>query len=308
MAVSAWSAPATWPDKPVHIIVPYAAGGTTDYAARQVAQKLSDALGQSFYVENKTGASGTIGTQFVARSTPDGSTLLTNDTAYTMLPAVFAHLPWDHAKDLVPVTTLLRAPVVLCVPASSPFKTLKDLLAYAKQNPGKLNFGSGGAGSSAHLQAELFKSEAKISLTHIPYRGAGEAMLGLVGNQVDMLITAAPTAIPQLKGGRVRALAVTGAQRVPVLADVPTFAEAGLPSYAIDNWFGIAAPKGTPPAVIDKLYHAIAQVLADPALKARFAEQGAFPGGLPPADFAALIASQTKLFTHAAEVAGLRPE
>ncbi|MES2183703.1 MAG: tripartite tricarboxylate transporter substrate binding protein [Pseudomonadota bacterium] len=297
-----------WPDKPVRIVVPYAAGGTTDYAARQIAQKLTEQFGRSFYVENKAGASGTIGTLFVARAPADGSTVLTNDTAYTMLPALFSHLPWDHANDLLPVTTLLQTPVVLVVPVASPFKTVQELVAYAKAHPGKLNFGSGGAGSSTHLQAELFNKEAGVAISHVPYKGAGEAMLALVPGQVDVLITASPTALPQIRGGKARALGVTGAHRIAVLNDIPTFAEAGLPSYAIGNWFGFAVPKGTDPRIIDKLQQAVHTALADPALRERLAQQGAEPGGIAPAEFASLIRRETVLWTAAAKAAGIQPQ
>jgi tripartite-type tricarboxylate transporter receptor subunit TctC len=306
-AMAQAQAPA-WPDKPVRVVVPYAAGGTTDYAARQIAQKLTEQLGQSFYVENKAGGSGTIGTQFVARAPADGSTVLTNDTAYTMLPALFAHLPWDHANDLVPVTTLVQTAVVLVVPVASPFQSVQELVAYARANPGKLNFGSGGAGSSTHLQAELFNSEAKIAIAHVPYKGAGEAMLGLVSGQVDVLITASPTALPQIRGGKVRALGVTGAHRLALLPEIPTFAEAGLPGYAIGNWFGFAVAKGTDPRIVDRLYQAVRTALADPALRDRLAQQGAEPGGIAPAEFAALIRKETVLWTAAAKAAGIQPQ
>ncbi|QHJ01355.1 tripartite tricarboxylate transporter substrate binding protein [Xylophilus rhododendri] len=299
---------AAWPDRPVKIVVPYAAGGTTDYAARQIAQKLTEQFGQSFYVENKAGGSGTIGTQYVAKAPPDGSILLANDTTYTMLPGQMAKLPWDHAADLLPVTTILQTPVVLVVPVASPFKTLQELLAFARKNPGKLNFGSGGAGSSTHLQAAVFDSEAKVEITHVPYKGAGEAMLGLVANQVDVLITATPTALAQVRGGKARALAVTGAKRLPAMPEVPTFAEAGLPSYTVANWFGLAAPRGTSAQVIEKLQQAVVQALADPALRERLAQQGAQPGGIATEAFAAQIREETRLWTAAARAAGIQPQ
>jgi tripartite-type tricarboxylate transporter receptor subunit TctC len=190
-----------WPDKPVRLVVPYAPGGTTDFTARMVAEKLTQQTGKSFFVENKAGASGTIASAQVAKSAPDGSNFLVNDTTYAMLPALFARLPWDHAHDLVPVTTLATTPVVLVVAANSPFKSAQALIDQARKNPGKLNFGSGGNGSSTHLAAEVLKKEGKLSITHIPYKGAGDAMLGVIGNQVDLLITAAPTAVPQVQGG-----------------------------------------------------------------------------------------------------------
>lgn len=301
-------AQAAWPEKPVRIVVPYAPGGTTDYAARQIAQKLTEQTRQSFFVENKAGASGTIGTDLVAKSAPDGYTLLTNDTTYAMLPSLFARLPWDHANGIVPVTTIAQTPVVLVVGANSPFKTLQELVGHAQKHPAQLNFGSGGAGSSTHLAAELFKREGKVFITHIPYKGAGDAMLGVMSGQVDLLITASPTAISQVKGGKVRALAVTGDKRLAGLPDVPTFKEAGLPSYTVTNWFGLAAPKGTPPEVVARLQGEVKKALADPALRERFAQQGAQPGGMSPADFAGFIRQETQIWGAVARIAGVKPE
>ncbi|MBV8617698.1 MAG: tripartite tricarboxylate transporter substrate binding protein [Curvibacter sp.] len=298
----------TWPDKPVRIVVPYAAGGTTDFAARQVARKLTEQTGQSFIVENKTGASGTIGSNFVAKSAPDGNTLLTNDTTYAMLPAIFKKLPWDQASDLIPVTTLAVTPVVLVVPAQSPFKTVADLIAFAQSHPGQLNFGSGGAGSSTHLSGEVFEKEAHVAMTHIPFKGAGDAMLALMGNQVDVLITASPTAIPVVNGGKVRALATTGDKRLSGLPAVPTFKEAGLPGFVVMNWFGLAAPKGTPVAVVQKLQQEVVKAMMDPGLVERFAQQGAQPGGLPSAEFAALVRKETHAWSAVARAAGVKPE
>ena len=193
----------TWPEKPVKLIVPYAPGGTTDFAARQIAQKLTEQTGKAFFVENKAGASGTIGTDMVAKAQPDGATFQINDTTYAMLPHLFKKLPWDHGKDLIPVTIIAQTPLVLVVSEKSPYKTVQDLVAFAKKNPGKLNYGSGGVGSSTHLGGELFKDAAKIDATHVPFKGAGEAMLNVVSGSVDFLVTAAPTAIPQVNGGRI---------------------------------------------------------------------------------------------------------
>ncbi|MDZ5461206.1 Bug family tripartite tricarboxylate transporter substrate binding protein [Azohydromonas lata] len=297
-----------WPDKPVRLVVPYAPGGTTDFAARMVAEKLTQQTGKTFFVENKAGASGTIASSQVAKSAPDGTNFLVNDTTYAMLPALFAKLPWDHANDLVPVTTLATTPVVLVVAASSPFKTAQALIDHARKNPGKLNFGSGGNGSSTHLAAEVFKREGKLSITHIPYKGAGDAMMGVIGSQVDLLITAAPTAVPQVQGGKVRALAVTGDQRLPTLPDVPTFKEAGLPGYTVTNWFGLAAPKGTPKEIVDKLQAEVAKALTDPKLKERFASMGAKPGGIAQPEFAQLVRNETKTWTEVSRSAGVKPD
>lgn len=297
-----------WPDKPVRFIVPYAPGGTTDFAARLVADRLSQQTGKSFFVENKAGASGTIGTLQVAKATPDGTTFLVNDTTYAMLPSLFAKLPWDHGTDLVPVTTLAVTPVVLVVAANSPFRTAKELIEYARKNPGKLNFGSGGTGSSTHLSAEVLKKEGKLFITHIPYKGAGDAMIGLLSSQVDLLITAAPTAVPQVQGGKVRALAVTGDKALPGLPNVPTFKDAGLPGYTVTNWFGLAAPKGTPREVVDKLQAEVQKALSDTKVQERLTAMGARAGGIPSTEFAGFIQRETKQWHDVSKTAGVRPE
>ncbi len=296
-----------WPDKPVRLVVPYAPGGTTDFSARLVADRLSQLTGKSFFVENKAGASGTIGTVMVAKSAPDGTTFLVNDTTYAMLPSLFSKLAWDHANDLVPVTTLAVTPVVLVVAANSPFETAQELFEFARKNPGKLNFGSGGNGSSTHLSAEVLKKEAKLFVTHIPYKGAGDAMVGLLSNQVDLLITAAPTAVPQVKGGKIRALAITGDKPLPGLPGVPTFKSAGLPGYKVTNWFGMAAPKGTPKDVVDKMQATVSKALAEPAVVERLQAMGAQPGGMPSAEFANFIRSETKLWGDISKASGVQP-
>lgn len=297
----------TWPDKPVRLVVPYAPGGTTDFSARVVADRLSQLTGKRFFVENKAGASGTIGTAMAAKSAPDGATFLVNDTTYAMLPSLFAKLPWDHANDLIPVTTLAVTPVVLVVAENSSFKTAQELFEYARKNPGKLNFGSGGNGSSTHLSAEVLKREAKLFVTHIPYKGAGDAMVGLLGNQVDLLITAAPTAVPQVQGGKVRALAVTGDKPLPGLPGVPTFKDVGLPGYKVTNWFGLAAPKGTPKEIVDAMQATVSKALAEPALQERLNSMGAQPGGMKSADFANFIRSETKLWGDISKASGVQP-
>lgn len=298
----------SYPDRPVKIIVPYSAGGTADFSARQIAQKLTEQTKQSFFVENKVGASGTIATNYVAKAAPDGYTLLANDTTYAMLPSLFKTLPWDHANDLEPIAVITQTPVVLVVPENSPFKSLSSLIAYAKVNPGKLNYGSGGAGSSTHLSAEIFKQVAQIDASHVPYKGAGEAMLAVLSGQVDFIITAAPTAIPQLQGGKIRALAITGSKRLPTISSVPTFKEAGLPGYVVSNWFGLAAPKGTPTAIINKLAAEVKKGLADPELKERLAKLGAEPGAVTPAEFKKFIQKETLAWGAAAKQAGLTAE
>jgi tripartite-type tricarboxylate transporter receptor subunit TctC len=308
LACASPSAQTTWPDRPVRMIVPYSPGGTTDYAARQIAQKLTEQTGKSFYVENKVGASGTIGSDLVAKAAPDGGTFLVNDTTYAMLPHLFKKLPWDHASGLVPVTSMVDTPLVVVVGAASPYKTMQELVDAARKDPDKLTFGSGGVGSSTHLGAELLKQNGKLALTHVPYKGAGEAMLGVVSGQVDVVVTAAPTAIPQVKGGKARALLVTSAQRLPALPDVPTSAQAGMKDFTATNWFGLAAPKGTPPAVIDKLQAEVQKALASPDLVKRLAEQGATPGGMGVGDFQKFVRSQTDDWGKVIKAAGVQPE
>jgi tripartite-type tricarboxylate transporter receptor subunit TctC len=298
----------SYPDRSVKIIVPYSAGGTADFSTRQIAQKLTEQMKQSFYVENKVGASGTIATNFVAKAPPDGYTLLANDTTYAILPSLFKSLPWDHPNDLEPIAIITQTPVVLVVPEGSPFKSLSSLVAYAKVNPGKLNYGSGGAGSSTHLSAELFKYVAQIEVAHVPYKGAGEAMLAVLSGQVDFIITAAPTAIPQIEGGKIRGLATTGSKRLVTIPTIPTFKEAGLPTYAVSNWFGLAAPKGTPTAVINKLAAEVKKGLSDSELRERLTKLGAEPGAVSPAEFKKFIQKESELWGVAVKQAGLTAE
>ncbi len=297
-----------WPERTVRIVVPYAPGGTTDVAARQVAARLAESLGKSFIVENKSGASGTIGTAQVAKSAPDGYTFLANDTTYAMLPWLFKSLPWDHGNDLVPVTTLLRSPVVLAVPADSRFGSLRELVDAARAGPGKLTYGSGGVGSSTHLSAEYFESVAGVALTHIPYRGAGDALAGLLGGQIDLLITAAPTAIGQWKNGRLKILAIATPARLPALQDVPTFAQAGVKGYEVYNWFGLAAPRGTPADIVLRLQQEVARALQTTEMRDKMAQQGAEPGGISPVDFASMVRDETRRWGDVVKRAGIKAE
>jgi tripartite-type tricarboxylate transporter receptor subunit TctC len=299
---------AAWPDKTVRLVVPYSPGGTTDYAARQVAQKLSEATGKTFIVDNKTGASGTIATQEVVRATPDGSTFLVTDTTYTMLPLLFSKLPWDYRTGLVHVTEIIETPLVLLVPEKSPFKTMDALIAHARANPGKLNFGSGGQASSTHLGAELFASDARIALNHIPYRGAGAALTDLMAGQIDVLVTAAPTAVPPVQGQRARALGVSGAKRLPALPDVPTFAEAGLPVFKAVNWFGLAAPKGTPKHIVDTMNRLVNQVMSEPAMQETMARQGARHRPMTVDGVNTYVWQQVDLWADVGKRVGIKPE
>lgn len=296
---------AGYPEHSVKIIVPYAAGGAVDVVARKIAQKLTEQTRQTFYVENKPGATGTIGTSLVAHSRPDGYTLLAIDNTYSVLPYVFKELPWDHEKDIVPITASVFVPVVLAVGSQSPYKDMKGLVLEAKSHPGKLTYGSGGVGSSVHFASALFEQDAKVELTHVPYKGAGEAVTALISNQIDMLLVSTPSIRGQVKAGTARALAVSGDTRVDSLPNVPTFAEAGLPQFNVTNWSGLAAPAGTPQAVIDKIQGEVKRALASDDMKAFLNAMSAKPGGNSPAEFAALIHKETRSWADVAKAAKL---
>lgn len=293
-----------YPSRPVRIVVAYPPGGAVDTIARKMAQKLSEQMGQQFVVENKPGASGTMGAREVARSEADGYSLLAIDNSYAMLPYVFAKLPWDHANDLVPITVSAFSPIMAVVDEESRFTDLKGLLDHARQNPEKLTYGSGGNGSATHFAAEAFQQAADIKLYHVPYKGAGDAVVGVMSGQVDLIMASPPSVMGNIRGGQMRALAISGTERVPALPDVPTFAEAGLPQYSVLNWSGLAAPKGTPPEIIQKLQEGVAKALAEPDVKEFLASQGAEPGGMTSEAFARLMQEETARWREVAAKAG----
>lgn len=282
-----------YPEKPVKIIVPYSPGGAVDVVARKVAQKLQEQTGQPFIIENKPGATGTIGTQAAVRSEPDGYTLLAIDNTYAVLPYVFKKLPWDHAKALTPITVAAFTPVVIAVRGDSPYKDLKSLVAEARANPDKLTYGTGGSGSAPHFSAEAFAMAANVQLMHVPYKGAGDAMTGLISSQIDMLFVSTPSVSSQIKGGKVKALAVSGDKRLDAFPTIPTFAEAGVPAFGIVNWSGLAAPAGTPDAVITRLHTEVKKALGSSDMKQFLASLSAEPGGMEPSAFSKLIRDET---------------
>ena len=280
---------AAYPDKPVRIVVPYAPGGAVDVVARKVGQKLSEQTGQSFFIENKPGASGTIGAQAVIRSAPDGYTLLALDNTFSLLPFVFKKLPWEGELPLVPIAVSAYTPVLLLVNSDSKYKDLASVIAEAKANPDKLTYGTGGNGSAPHFSAEAFQQAAGVKLSHIPYKGAGEAVTGLVGAQIDLVLLSTGSVASQMKASKVRALAASGNKRLSSFPNVPTFAEAGLPGFGIVNWSGLAAPPGTPKDIVARLNAEVKKALESADMKAFLATLSAEPGGGDPEAFAKLM-------------------
>jgi tripartite-type tricarboxylate transporter receptor subunit TctC len=283
-----------YPAKPVNVVIPYAPGGTTDIVGRLIAQALATSTGKTFVVENKSGGSTTIATGLVAKASADGYTLLANEMTQTIIPALFPKLPFDPIKDLAPVTVFAEAPYVLVVNSSVPAKNLRELVELAKAQPGKLNFASGGAGSGPHIAGELFKSVAGIDMTHVAYKGSGPAVSDLLGGQVEVLITAAPTVSAQMASGRMRPLAVAHTKRLSSLPSVPTAVEAGFPEFRIANWFGLAAPKGTPPEVIAYLHGEVQKVLKKPEVREKLVAAGAEPVAMTPAEAARHVDAEAR--------------
>lgn len=308
MVVSAAALAQTYPSRPVTIIVPYAVGGTTDIVARMVAQTIGNGLGQPLVVDNKAGGAGAIGWGAVARSAPDGYTLLTTEMSMAVAPALQVPLPFDAKKGFVHIVTAASAPHVLVVNPSVPARTLQEFIAYARSNPGKLNYGSGGNGTNTHLGGELLKREAGVSLVHIPYKGAGAVLQDLMGGQVQALVTSLPTALPHIKSGKLRAMVVTSARRSPLLPDVPSAPEAGLPKFVMDFWVGFAAPAGTPAPIVDQLNKAVAAAVNSDEGKKRLADQGLMPVGNTPAAASKLVQDETQRWGTVVKAAGIKAE
>jgi len=298
-----------YPNRTVRVVVPVSAGGGTDFTARVISQQLSEQLGKSFVVENRTGASGTIANAMVARSAPDGYTLMMMGSDTVIVPGLFKSLPFDVAKDFSPITQVLAAPNVLAVNPSVKATTLKEFIALAQANPGKLNYGSAGPGSVIHLLAELFKIAAKVNVAHIPYKGGGEAIAAVVGGQVEMLFAAMPTALPHVNSGKVRALTVTtDGKRSPVMPDVPTMREAGVSGMGVPQWWGLVGPAGMPKEVVNTLHTEIVKAIAVPSVRERFTVQGTEVVGSNPEDFSKHIRNELKLWAEVIKSAGITPD
>ncbi len=297
-APGAWAD--TWPSKPVKIVVPFAPGGTTDILARAVAPELSKAFGQQFIVDNRAGAGGNIGAEIVAKSPNDGYTFLMGTVGtHGINRALYKNLPYDPIKDFVPVTLVAAVPNVLEMNAEKArqygIRNVPDLIKYLKANPNKLNMASSGSGTSIHLAGELFKSMTGTQMTHVPYKGSGPALLDMVAGNADVMFDNLPSSMQQIKGGKLTALAVTSSQRSSALPDVPTVEEAGGPAlkgYEASSWFGLLAPAGTSPDVVNRVQQAVAKALGTPEVKEKMQAQGAIPSGNTPAQFTKHIADE----------------
>ncbi|HEX2548119.1 MAG TPA: tripartite tricarboxylate transporter substrate binding protein [Ramlibacter sp.] len=296
-----------FPNKPIKLIAPFAAGASTDFLARTVAQSMSKDLGQPVVVENKPGAGGALAAEQVARSAPDGYTfLLTSAGIVTMNQHIYPKLPYDPIKDFAPLTIGVRMPIVAVVHPSVPAKNVQELLAYAKANPGKLTYGSAGTGTSQHLAGELFKSMANVDLLHVPYRGGGPAMNDLLAGQIHMMFVQVPSGLPQVKAGKVRAIAVGSDKRDPKMPDVPTVNEAGVKGYNSDTWYGFVMPAGVPAPVAQKLHASIVKALKENEQK--LSEQGFNVDGGSPKEMADTINVEARKWGAVIKAANIKPE
>jgi len=304
----------TWPDKPVRIVVPFPPGGTTDFLARALAPELIKAFGQQFIVENHSGAGGNVGTEIVARAPNDGYTLVMGTVGtHGINRALYRKLPYDPIKDFAPITLVAAVPNVMEMNADKAkvlgINNVADFIRYAKANPGKLNMASSGSGTSIHLAGELFKSMTGSFMTHIPYRGSGPALLDLVGGNADVMFDNLPSSMQQIKAGKLKALAVTSSQRSPALPDVPTVEEAGGPAlkgFEASSWFGLLAPAGTPPEIVNKIQQEVAKSLGTAAMKEKLVAQGAIPSGNTPAQFAKLIDDEHRKWAKVVKDSGAK--
>jgi tripartite-type tricarboxylate transporter receptor subunit TctC len=306
------SAQATWPVKPVRIVVPFAPGGTTDILARAIAPELSRVLGQPFVVENRAGAGGNLGAEVVAKSPADGYTVLMGTVGtHGINKSLYAKLPYDPQKDFAPVTLVAGVPNVMVMNADKAralrIQTVADFVAYARSHPGQLNMASSGNGTSIHLAGELFKSRTGTFMTHIPYRGSGPALLDLVGGTMDVMFDNLPSALQHIKSGKLKAFAVTSAQRSAVMPELPTLEEAAqLKGFEASSWFGLLAPAGTPADIVNRLQQETAKALGSPAIKDKLLSQGTIPGGNTPAEFARLIDSEIIKWAEVVKASGAR--
>jgi len=315
-AVSAIAAPAilpsrvlsaTWPDKPVHIVVPFTPGGSTDITARLVGNRLADVWGQSVVIDNKPGAGGNIAADYVARSDPDGSTVFIAGPGMSNNKFLYSHLSYDPVADFAPVSMLITQPNLMCVPNSSPAKTVQGFIDYCHANKGKVTYASSGTGTTLHLSGELFKRMAKVEMTHIPYRGGAPAINDLIPGRVDTIFDNMPSIIPHVRNGSVRGLAVTTKDRVPVVPDIPTIGET-VPGFDVVSWFAFWLPARTPPDIVAKLNADTNAALVFPSVKSRFEDLGAVPKGSTQAELAAFLQSEIAKWGPVIQAAQIKVE
>jgi tripartite-type tricarboxylate transporter receptor subunit TctC len=299
----------TWPAKPIRLIVPFPPGGGNDTVARSIAEQASPALGQSIVVDNRPGAGGIIGAQEAAKAPPDGYTLFLGGVgSHAVNPNLHAKLPYDPVKDFAPITLVASAPSVLVVTPSLPARSIAEFAAYARANPGKLNYASNGNGSSSHIAAVLYETMAGVKMVHVPYKGLGPALTDLLGGRVELMFNSIVAILPHIQAGRLRALAVTSKKRSPLLPDVPALAESGLPDYEAGSWYGILAPAGTPPAIIERLHSEIIKAVRTPEVEKRLAGEGAEIIASTPEQFAAHIKTELARMREAVRAGGIRVE
>lgn len=298
-----------YPSKPITLMCPYAPGGNADQRSRQIGRFLSTALGQPVLVDNKAGAGGNIGTDYIAKAKPDGYVIgMGNFAPLAVNPAMFDRMPFDPARDLTPICLIEKGPLILMVRPDSPFKSVKDIITAAKASPGKLTFASGGLGGSHHLSGELFKQISGIYVTHIPYKGGAPASIDLIGGQVDMMFEQMYAAAPSIRAGKLRALAITSKTRSPLFPDVPTMIEAGVPGFEVQNWQGLVGPANLPPAIVQLLNETCNKALQDPAIRQQMLSQGNEIGGGTPQQFAALIHAEAERWGKVVRTAHIKPE
>jgi tripartite-type tricarboxylate transporter receptor subunit TctC len=306
-AISRFAWAQTYPARPVHLIVGFPAGGPQDIVMRLIGQWLSERLGQSFVIENRPGAGGNVGAETVVRAAADGYTLLSVSSPNAINATLYDNLNFNFIRDIAPVASIIRVPLVMEVNPSVPVKTVPEFIAYAKANPGKISYASAGIGTPQHVSAELFKMMTGVNMVHVPYRGAAPALMDLIGGQVQVMIDTTPASMAYIRAGRLRPLAVTTATRADVLPDLPTVGDF-VPGYEATSWFGVGVPKNTPAEIIEKLNKEINAALADPKIKARLVDLGGtvLPGS--PAEFAKLIADETEKWAKVIKFAGIKPE
>jgi tripartite-type tricarboxylate transporter receptor subunit TctC len=298
-----------YPSKPIRFVVPYPAGGPLDTVARLLGQKVSESMKQPVVIDNKPGAGGNIGADMVAKSPPDGYTILMGAVAtHAINPTLYSSIPYDPVRDFVPVTQVASTPNVLVVNPSVPARDVREFIAYAKANPGKLNFGSGSTGSAGHLAGELFKTMAGVDMAHVPYKGAGPAMQDLIGGRIQLMFDNLASSLAQMRAGKVRALAVTTAKRTSLAPELPTIAESGLPGFDVSTWFGVFAPAKTPQPVVDRLYTEFTRALAMPEVREKMVNLGAEPVGSRPAEFAAYIRSEAEKYARVIKASGAKAD